>query len=558
MMVAEPHARTPIDAREFLSLQRKLLSRQSRYQRLPPSRYRYRNLWRVCALMFVLTCTCLACQPQSETIPPKPSQLAATSNRRDARQIEADVDNFCGACHPTPRPEEFPRDEWRAEVQQGFDFYLESSLFNVRVPAMTDVVAYYEARAAEKLPTPEASPDLEMGSLSFDQMHSPNDGGSPAIAHLRWPAAPRAGRQALIACDMRSGVINAWNLDRSGLVSEPLAKLRNPSHAEAIDLGDQDRRGWIVADLGSFPPADHDRGMVVMLVESDDGTGVSSRIVHEGMGRASDVQAGDLDGDLDLDLVVAEFGWRRSGRLFWLENKGSLPSETSYEPHLIDERHGALFAPIVDLNGDGLLDVVAAFGQEHESVDVFYNLGSGKFRQEQLFRADRATFGMSGIEIVDLDADQDNDIVFINGDMFDDYHLRPYHGIHWLENRGQQWEHHDLYRLPGVTRTKSVDIDADGDLDIVACALIPRQVMEQHAGLRLASLVCLEQTSTGEFTPRILEVGKCDHAALEAGDFDEDGDIDLAVGNYSADPEITLPDLSIWWNLRQDAVVRRP
>lgn len=499
----------------------------------------------------MLVLACVGCQQHNETVLPKSRQVTASS-QSDARQIEADIKNFCGACHPTPRPDEFPREEWRAEVQQGFDFYLQSPLANLRVPALTDVVAYYEKQSPEKLPLPEASPDIDMGDLTFDVTPADRDGDSPAIAHLTWHTSQNAQRHVLISCDMRSGIVNEWKIDRSALVAQQLAKLRNPAHAEAIDFGGRAATGWVVADLGSFPPADHDLGMVVMLVPEDGGTQLASHVVHQGIGRASDVQAGDLDGDMDLDLAVAEFGWRRSGQLSWLENKGSLPSEMSFEPHLIDERHGALFSPIVDLNRDGALDIVAAFGQEHESVDVFYNLGSGKFRKEQLFRADTATFGMSGIEIVDLDSDDDTDIVFINGDMFDDYHLRPYHAIHWLENRGEEWRHHNLYRLPGVSRTKSVDIDHDGDIDMLACTLIPHQVREQRADLRLASLVCLEQTSPGKFTPRILEIGNCHHAALETGDFDADGDIDIAVGNYSSNPEITLPDLSIWWNQRQN------
>ena len=42
-------------------------------------------------------------------------------------------------------------------------------------------------------------------------------------------------------------------------------------------------------------------------------------VLLDGLGRVADVQPADFDRDGDLDLVVAEFGWRETGRLLMLE-----------------------------------------------------------------------------------------------------------------------------------------------------------------------------------------------------------------------------------------------
>ena len=72
---------------------------------------------------------------------------------------------------------------------------------------------------------------------------------------------------------------------------------------------------------------------------------------------------------------------------------------------------------------------------------MFRNTGEGTFRKEVLFKSDLRYYGMSGIELTDLDRDGDTDILVINGDTFDGRPpelLKPYqvHGLAWLENDG--------------------------------------------------------------------------------------------------------------------------
>jgi hypothetical protein len=118
-----------------------------------------------------------------------------------------------------------------------------------------------------------------------------------------------------------------------------------------------------------------------------------------------------------------------------------------------------------------------------------------------------------------------------HGDTFDDFILKPYHGLLWLENRGTfPFTPHPLATLPGAQRAQTTDLDGDGDLDIVATAMVAGSGDVQPT---LPSIVWLEQVRAGVFERRTLEVGAPYHATLDIADVDGDGDMDLAVGWFA-------------------------
>ena len=176
--------------------------------------------------------------------------------------------------------------------------------------------------------------------------------------------------------------------------------------------------------------------------------------------------------------------------------------------------------------------------------------GGLTFFRKRLWAGPDLTFGSSGIEPVDLDQDGDLDVLYTNGDAFDNNYANPSHGIQWLENVGnERYVYHRLTDFIGVCRALAGDVDLDGDLDIVAAAWLPEQV--KPASLRdrpLPSVICLEQTDPGVFVQHTLEVGTPRYPALELADFDGDGDLDFAVGSYMA---TTSYWLAIWWNVME-------
>jgi hypothetical protein len=490
----------------------------------------------------------VATRIRTNTIPIQTSPLTQQQTP-DFASLEPRINRFCGDCHAVPDPNTFPRAAWYDEVAQGYNFYRESKRSDLDAPPMSEVVAYYRALAPEQLAVPVSdsgtSPDIQ-----FEQstMRPPHGVSFASVSHIH-RLTSTSGETTLVACDMRSGAVQTVGLRDTEIYSEPVIRLANPAHVEACDLDADGVTDFVVAELGSFLPEDHNKGSVIWLRPTGDGRTGEPVVLFDGVGRVADVQPADFDSDGDLDLVVAEFGWRTTGRILLLEQVDLTDGIPQFEDRVIDTRHGTIHVPVVDLNNDGHLDFVALVSQEFESVDAFINIGDGTFRKEAVLASGDPSFGSSGIQIVDLDQDGDPDVLYTNGDSLDSKILKPYHAIHWLENRGSfPFEHHHLTDMPGVSRAVAGDLDGDGDLDVVASSFLPEKLLNSKPPGAYDTLIWLRQTAPGEFERFRLENTTCGHLSLELADLDGDQDLDIAVGNHDSSISRDPLWLTIWRN----------
>ncbi len=473
---------------------------------------------------------------------------------------EADARTACTPCHAFPPPDVLPRAAWRDEVArmslirsnlpQPSGPMGTSARMIILPPDFARVLRYYEKNAPDRLPAPAAWPAPNPLTFVTRAMKLANVPGRPAIANVRLLDLDGDGRLEVVAADMRFGLVLVGHPAGSNATLEEITQLANPSHISLVDFDRDGRKDFFVADLGDYRPSDHTKGAVVWLRGAPDGKYLPLEL--KGWPRVADVETADFNGDGADDVVVAAFGWRKVGNLSVLESHTTDYSRPSFTTRVIDTRPGAIHAIPTDLNKDGKPDIVALFAQQFESVVAFINNGTAdvSFTPTVLYTAPHPNWGSSGIQLVDLDRDGDDDVILTHGDTLDDSIIKPYHGIQWLENTGNlTFVEHTLADLPGAHRAQAVDLDGDGDLDIVACAFVANAPdMDEKT---LPALIWLEQTAKGVFERHTLEAGPPRHATLDAADFDSDGDIDLVVGNFDMDsPSEDRAWIEVWENRR--------
>ncbi|MEM9822064.1 MAG: VCBS repeat-containing protein, partial [Bacteroidota bacterium] len=295
----------------------------------------------------------------------------------------------------------------------------------------------------------------------------------------------------------------------------------------AAAIGQNDRLVWYenLDGQGTFGPANYISFVSALTVQ---------------------IAAFDADGDGDMDLVSArrdDTGVFDGGEVYLYRNDGNGDFGNAL---FVGETNHNIVRELVfeDLDDDGDIDilVVSYNGLEDSSVNWFINSGG-----EGLFNSSTTIFSIDGrvlgsIALGDFDGDGDKDL--IAGSM-ETFYLHD--DIYLVENLDGQGSFGNVVEIDedsqaATSSIKSVDMDNDGDMDILCAS-------GDHAQLRDQVSWYENLDGAGTFGDRqIIDSHLSGIGVVGTADFDDDGVLDIYCTSIA---------LINWYENQGDAIENR-
>jgi plastocyanin len=252
-------------------------------------------------------------------------------------------------------------------------------------------------------------------------------------------------------------------------------------------------------------------------------------------GLPNSIAAGDLNGDGLDDVLTTDpiYNFNPSlGAIYWWQRQ----EDGTWSQHTVSgDFYGAKFVNTADVDSDGDLDVLGAayYGDDpglgrDGRFSWFENLNGDASSWEQHLVGDMF-WGAQYIDAGDLDGDGDIDLV--GGSDLTDGVYEQESDITWFENldgEGDFWGQHDLdLFFPHCSVACPVDLDRDGDLDIVAGN-------SDDIGQSNFTWWRNEKGDGSVWTKIIIPYEFWGPGYLDVGDLDGDGDLDIMGGGYNS------------------------
>lgn len=470
-----------------------------------------------------------------------PGQVDLSSARSDTGALNIIVQGkilaarHCSSCHILPDPSLLDKENWQAALammaprlgifyhkKQSYPIFTDiDQSFYPSSPAMSsmewqNIIDYYTSMAPAVL-TP-AVKKLVKRELPFFSLELP-----PSIFYRRGNTA------SLVKVDT-SVKPHRLLVNRSGsntlfLLGPNLKLIDSLVNSGPIVNIDISGNNYLITKIGNDLFGDNSRNgdLTPLKISRQGKMSAGNEPIFQDIARPVQIQSADLNGDLQKDYLICEFG-NVSGSLFWMENKG----EKQYVRQNIRAFPGATKAHIEDYNKDGKPDIWVQFSQGDEGIFVFTNKGNGRFAEKQVIQFP-PSYGSSSFELNDFNQDGFPDILYTCGDRGDGINqVKPYHGVYVFINSGKnEFSQQYFYPINGCIKAMAKDFDKDGDLDIAAIGFFTDN---QHPE---EGFTFLMNDGNLNFDPYSLpaEANFYRATTMDVADIDSDGRQDIILGH---------------------------
>jgi hypothetical protein len=318
--------------------------------------------------------------------------------------------------------------------------------------------------------------DLDVVSAGFNEEEiawHENDGtprGVPWEAH-RVAVAMNAGTQLVLALDVdRDGDVDVmsaesalnrvrWHENSAGDGSDWESRVVTDSthFATSVFAADLDGDG----DVDALSGGDDDVLWHENLTIHRSAVFLPESVITSNRDAADSVFPTDLDGDGDLDVLVASFG---DDTVSWYQNDGT-PADGGWLFRLItSSADGARSVFATDVDSDGDVDVLAA-SQNDDEITWYENDGTPANGGWTFHTILDSAAGAQAVFAADLDGDGDTDVLSASSE--DDT-------VRWHENDGSPgiggWTIRTVATVAGASSIFAADIDGDGHIDVVSAS----------------------------------------------------------------------------------------
>ncbi|RFS22742.1 VCBS repeat-containing protein [Chitinophaga silvatica] len=445
------------------------------------------------------------------------------------------ADKYCSGCHLPVTPDMLDKKTWTDNVLPAMALRLGIKVWSgtkyyppmkgdgassISIEDWNTIVDYFKTNAPDKLPVAKHPVAWQHDWANFELKtpHFTDTTFKAATTLVSFYPSNGAiltsdGLNTLTKWDKQLNPIHTWQLPSPAV-----------SAKYQIDTSDNSIH-TILTEIGNLRALDAPAGIITSL--NTDDTSSKQKDIMAFLKRPVATLTADFNKDGLNDLLVCAFGHNQGG-LYQLQQQ----PDHSWKQLPIWEVPGAIHAEVGDFNNDGYPDIIALFAAGDEGIWLFENDKKNGFISKNLLRFP-PLYGSTSFQLIDFNNDGKLDILYTAGDNADySMVLKPYHGIYVYINQGN-WKFEQAWHYPinGCTKAIAADFNGDGKIDIASIAFFA-----DFKNLPSEKFLYFEGGKKSlDFTVHAIPIEKEGRwISMDVNDYDQDGDLDIVLGNYAA------------------------